>query len=436
MRLPIPMMSRMLTRCMICLLAFVASAAAQAPSPVPTVRASKSVLVNIDSTPSGATVYDEHYVPSSGAGYVGRTPLSVAVDGSYSHDFYFVLSGYATVKERVALGQTAMSVALQPANPATWISHNASNHPYVAALLGVSLCGAFATPVLILLKRRPQAAAAPRIADTSTTQVDDYAIEAALGEGAFSRVYRVRHKQHGDTYAMKVLKADFLDREAIQRFFREMEIGRDLRHPALVPVYAFGDWDGVPYIVMEFAEGVTLERRLEDGPLPLCQALQVGEQLSDVLQYAHEKGIVHRDLKPANVMLAKEGDARLLDFGVARCFDMQKLTVTGAVMGTPAYMSPDHSRSRVDARSDVYSLGVMLFEMVSGRRPYDADDALAMMMAHISRPVPNVVSFVPDVPPALDELLQKMMAKKPARRPQTMRDVGAALSEIRRVLDG
>jgi len=244
-------------------------------------------------------------------------------------------------------------------------------------------------------------------------------------------VYRVRHVEYGDICALKILKKESLDANEMSRFHREMEIGRDMNHPAVVRTFAFGDVRGAPYLVMEYLEGQTLEQRIGRGAMTVDDTLRIIDELCGGLMHAHQRGIIHRDLKPANVMLCASGRVCLLDFGIARCLDMKKLTVTGVPLGTPAYMSPEHARSKVDVRSDVYSLGVIFFEMLTGRLPFEAADAIAMMMAHVSGRVPSLCGLAPQVSAEVEAVVLKMLAKKPAQRYQTVQEVQDAVAALR-----
>lgn len=407
------------------LLLWAAAAIAQTPQPSPVIAPERSVTLLSD--PPGAAVYDEHFTPATRAGYIGRTPLTCVVDPTHSHEFYFVLDGYATQKEKLALDQTSLSVSLQPSDPWTFVRHHVGLHPWASVSMGLIASGLFGA-VLVRRKRKPMPT--PPVEQKDDRRIGDYEIVAPLGEGAFSRVYRARHAEFGDVYALKVMKAEALDADGLARLGREMEIGRDLRHPSLVRVFAFGETHGAPYLVMELVEGRTLEERLLKGPLPVEEVLRIGAEVAAGLAYAHQRGVIHRDLKPSNIVLSEDGRVRVLDFGIARCLDLQKLTRTGVALGTPAYMSPEHARSKVDVRSDVYSLGVVMFEMLTRRTPFYADDAISMMMAHASERVPSVRDLAPAVPAAVDAIVTRMLAKKPARRYQTMEEVVDALLAV------
>lgn len=396
-------------------------------------------MVHVDSVPQGASVYDQMYTPGTGSGYLGRTPFSVQVSSTRSHELYFVLTGYGTVKVRVELGRRDLLVRLDPADPLTWVTHHYRHHPGTSRLVaaGMATCAVLLGIWLRTRVRRAheQMARTEAGAEASKTEtIGDYRILETLGDGAFSRVYRVAHAEHGDEYALKWLKKECVNAEAMSRFFREMGIGRDLRHPNLVRVFAFGECEGAPYLLMECLSGQTLRERLQEGPLRPGEAIDVAIQVCNALACCHEHDVIHRDVKPGNIMLLADGTVRVLDFGIARCVDRRRLTSTGAPMGTPQYMSPEHARSRVDARSDLYSLGVVLFEMLSGTVPFSGTDAISVIMAHVSTAAPSLRSMAPDLPPAVDALVARMLEKDPARRPQSADEVRAALVSCRELL--
>lgn len=261
--------------------------------------------------------------------------------------------------------------------------------------------------------------------------IDSYEVLSLVGEGAFAKVYKVRHTQYKDIFAMKVLRAELLDQRVGDRVEREMAIGRDLIHPYLVRAFGFGSFREAPYLVLEFVEGTPLDERLAEGPLGLRETLRVIKKMAEGLRFAHDKGVVHRDLKPANLFLTPAGDVKILDFGVAKILGSeQRLTLTGQALGTPHYMSPEQARGRADVGSDIYALGAIAFEMLTGTPPYDGDTALEVLTAHTFSDVPSVKDIVPEVPEAFDRLLQDMLAKAPAERPQSMSDVLSRLEEI------
>lgn len=261
--------------------------------------------------------------------------------------------------------------------------------------------------------------------------IDSYEVLSLVGEGAFAKVFRVRHLEYGDIFAMKVLRQELLDPRVGERVEREMSIGRDLVHPYLVRAFGFGTFRGAPYLVLEFVEGTALDERLAEGPMGVRETLQVMSKVAEGLVYAHDKGVVHRDLKPANLFLTHGGGVKILDFGVAKILDSERrLTRTGQALGTPHYMSPEQARGMANVGSDIYALAAIAFEMLTGAPPFEGETALEVLTAHTFSDVPSVRAVNPNVPEKLDKLLSKMMAKSPEERPATMSEVVQALTEV------
>jgi hypothetical protein len=262
------------------------------------------------------------------------------------------------------------------------------------------------------------------------TTVGQYRLSQKIGEGGMGVVYVAEHTLLGRLAAVKLLlPALSQNREIVARFFNEARAATAIRHPGIVEVYDFGySPDGSAYIVMEYLQGESLAARARRGRISYRSALAITRQIAGALAAAHGKGIVHRDLKPDNVFLVPDAEVpggeriKLLDFGIAKLAadpsqSMQQLTQTGAVMGTPTYMSPEQCRGvSVDARSDLYSLGCMLFELCTGRPPFVGEGFGDVLAAHIHLPPPSVVSIAPDVPAPLDLLVRRLLAKDPAQR--------------------
>jgi hypothetical protein len=229
------------------------------------------------------------------------------------------------------------------------------------------------------------------------------------------------------------------DSEFVRRFRAEANALAKLRHPYIVQVYDFDQEGDTFYLVLEFVPGETLQARLKrssetNRQMTMAEVFKVALDIGEAVQYAHERDIVHRDIKPANVMLNVHGDAILTDFGIVKIVGGTQHTATGAVLGTARYMSPEQIRGqRVDASSDIYSFGVMLFEMLGGRPPFDSDSAMSLMMMHINEPVPDVRRVRPEAPPGLVEIINKAMAKEVGQRYQSMAQL---LTDLRRVQAG
>jgi eukaryotic-like serine/threonine-protein kinase len=274
-----------------------------------------------------------------------------------------------------------------------------------------------------------------------------YEVVGRLGEGGVGVVYRGRQTQLGRFVAIKVLQQDAAaSPEWRRRFEREARALSALAHPNVVPVTDSGIDNGVPFLVMELLQGKTLADLLKKGPLPLERALDIARQLLRGLAFAHGKGIVHRDLKPANVFLQALPDqtdhVRLLDFGMAKFLDgstsrsiAETQTRAGAVFGTPAYMSPEQAKGgTIDARTDVYAAGALLFELLAGRRPFVEDTPESVVMAHLTQPVPSLAKVRPALAaaPQFQPLVERSMAKKPSAR---FKDAGAMLAALDVVID-
>ena len=272
-----------------------------------------------------------------------------------------------------------------------------------------------------------------------------YRIVRLLGEGGMGAVYEARQEPLDRRVALKTLHADHAkNQESIARFFKEAKVLSRLEHPSIVQVSDFGNAaDGTAYLVMEYLRGQSLASRLdtlsEKGQrLPIATALQVCVQVSDVLSLAHTQGIVHRDIKPANLMLVADPVApggervKVLDFGIAKLSDDRGgvKTATDQVMGTPAYMSPEQCAGAggVDAQTDVYALGCVLYELLSGRTPFVADGPGRLIGMHLFQEPPPLRSVAPQVPSEIAELVHRMLRKEKTQRP-TMREAAGELAK-------
>jgi serine/threonine-protein kinase len=278
------------------------------------------------------------------------------------------------------------------------------------------------------------------------TKLGPYEITASVGAGGMGEVYRATDTRLGRAVAVKVLPSRFADREDVrQRFEREARAVSLLNHPHICTLYDVGDTtiggERTQYLVMEFVEGETLAERLARGPLPIDQVIRIGTQIADALDRAHRSGITHRDLKPGNVMLTRSGGAKLLDFGLAKLSGgdvfssedktVEAVTAEGHIIGTLQYMAPEQLEGKgIDARSDIFALGVMLYEMVTGRRAFEGTSQ-ASLIASILRSQPQPVSQLqPVTPRALDRLIAGCMEKEPDDRWQSAHDVMLQLRAI------
>ncbi len=255
-----------------------------------------------------------------------------------------------------------------------------------------------------------------------------------IGRGGMGDVYLGTDLQSGQKVAIKVLRPDIVesDPSLLERFEREGEALRRLNHPNIVKVLAAFEEDGTHDIVMEYVSGGSLAELLErEGPLPVERVLEVALDLADALTRAHRLNIIHRDIKPANVLLAEDGTPRLTDFGVARIGDRTRLTQSGSIVGTYAYLSPEACMGAdLDERSDIWSFGVMLYEMLAGRKPFSGEHPGAIVTEILTKQVPSLAEIRPDVPLPLIELIESMLEKEPEDRIRSVRMVGARLEAI------
>ncbi|TDJ69355.1 MAG: serine/threonine-protein kinase [Planctomycetota bacterium] len=248
-------------------------------------------------------------------------------------------------------------------------------------------------------------------------------------------VYRARDLRHDRDVALKVLAPELSAAVGSERFLREIRIAASLQHANIVALYDSGEADGRLYYAMPFLEGETLQKRIQrEGPLPLADALAIAREVAEALDYAHAQGIVHRDIKPGNILFLN-GRAMLADFGLATAFaggDEQKLTQSGVMLGTPAYMSPEQATGNgADSKSDIYSLGCVIYEMFAGDPPFAGTNVQAMLARHVSDPAPPIRSVRPSLPRGVDATLSKALAKVPADRFQSAAQMVAALSDER-----
>ncbi len=272
-----------------------------------------------------------------------------------------------------------------------------------------------------------------------TVLAERYRIHDLVGRGGMGAVYRAEHLALGNTVAVKVLRASHgAHADMVRRFQREAVAASQIRHPGIVEVTDFGRTpDGRFYLAMELVEGETLARRLARlGPFIPAEAMSLVRELARALGAAHARGIYHRDIKPENVLLARDGSAKLADFGIARLSEGPRdarETAAGVIFGTPHYMSPEQAAGqRQDGRCDVYALGVLLFELLTGAPPYVGASATHVLAAHLLSPVPRLPAHGPHgpLPPALADLVGRMMAKAAGDRPGTMAEVEAALEAV------
>jgi eukaryotic-like serine/threonine-protein kinase len=279
----------------------------------------------------------------------------------------------------------------------------------------------------------------------SGTRFGSYEIVAPIGAGGMGEVYQAHDTKLGRDVAIKVLPEAFAhDAERLSRFQREAKMLAALNHPNIATIYGLEQSDGIHYLVMELVPGETLAERIRAGTVSIHEALEIGAQIAEALEAAHEKGVIHRDLKPANVKVTPEGRVKLLDFGLAKAFaddgdmDLSNAptltslgTEEGKILGTPGYMSPEQVRGKsVDKRTDIWAFGCVLYELLIGHQAFRGEtlsDAIAAVLVR----EPNWQALPSAIPPKIRELLRRSLQKDPKRR---LRDIGDARIEIQDAL--
>jgi DNA-binding SARP family transcriptional activator len=269
-------------------------------------------------------------------------------------------------------------------------------------------------------------------ADLVGADLNGWHIERELGRGGTATVYVARDAKHGRNVALKALKVELSLSIGVERFLREIQIMAQLAHPHILPLIDSGSANGVLYLVTPFIAGESLRARLErERRLPIADALTIAREIASALDYAHRHGVIHRDVKPENILL-QDGQALVADFGVARAVRLAggPALSAGLIPGTPSYMSPEQASGEVvDARSDVYALGVMLYEMLTGDPPHIASDALTLIAKLQSAPIPPVRTVRPDVAPRVSHVLERALAKSPENRFASIGAFGLALAD-------
>ncbi len=263
-------------------------------------------------------------------------------------------------------------------------------------------------------------------------KIGRYEIKAELGRGGMATVYLADDPRFEREVAVKVLPREMLhDPQFRVRFEREAKTIAMLEHPAIVPVYDFGEEDGQPYFVMRYMPGGSLSERLQQTPTPIQEAARIFKRIAPALDDAHAKGIIHRDLKPGNILFDRLDEPYISDFGIAKLTESAAGLTGNTIVGTPAYMSPEQAQGEpVDGRSDIYSLGAILFEMLTGKAPYEADTPMGVVVKHITEPTPRILAVNPSLPPAIESIIEKAMAKNKEARFSRADEMAAALNNV------
>lgn len=267
------------------------------------------------------------------------------------------------------------------------------------------------------------------------TTIGHYTIIEELGRGGMAVVYRAKDPRFERDVAIKVLPAVVqLDPTFRQRFEREARTIARLEHSAIVPVHDYGEHENQPYLVMRYMSGGSLADRISDGPLSLESASKIVDRIGSALDAAHTYGIIHRDVKPGNILFDNFGDAYLSDFGIVRLTEATAQLTGSGIVGTPAYMAPELAgKGGLTPSVDIYALGVTLFQILTGFQPFEADTPMGLIMAHVSKPIPDIRSVRPELPENLQSVIEQVLEKDPDERYQS---AGEFAEGLRQALDG
>ncbi|MBX3167389.1 MAG: protein kinase [Candidatus Eremiobacteraeota bacterium] len=376
------------------------------------------ITVTLHSEPEGATIYD--YTGNA----VGQTGKPCRLDGKTT-ELTLILEGYRPEPVYVPVNKlTALQgkiFRLEPKSRWTALAYWCKTHPAELSVAGLAALG------LAILARRRQSLVQRQLQRASLMKeggpedsllmetVGRYLLTEVVGKGGMATVYRgvpADTLDKSQSVAVKVIRAP--DAQEWERFRREIDICRNLRHAHIVTLLDYGHHQQMLYLVLELIEGPTLREVLRDRQLPAAEAWSILEPLLGAVAYAHQNGVVHRDLKPENIMFSPK--LKVMDFGLAKSTDSQKLTATGTIMGTPLYMAPEQIEGgNLHPATDQYALGAMIFEILSGRPPFQDPDVVQLIYSHLQTAPPRLSDFRPDLA-GLDEVLYQMMAKDPARR--------------------
>jgi serine/threonine-protein kinase len=353
-------------------------------------------------------------------GDLALTPTQDEV-GVLTRTFQSMLAELRTKDELLALLDTA---GKGPGGPGATLKHGPSRPSTADPQKVVSAVDV--TRRLGSITRKQEGADLPASLREGETFAARYRVETQLGSGGMGVVLKVWDLQLDELVALKVVRAGLASNPAfIEMLKQEIRLARKITHRYVLRTHDFGECDGIPYVTMEYLKGITLRSLLDGrGRLPLALVLRIVRQVAEGLEAAHGVGVVHRDIKPANVLFDVRGDAKIMDFGLAAPVAAVLAGEAGTLIGSPRYMSPEQIRGeRVDARTDLYALGVMLFELCSGLPPFDSPRINELLAMHLEAPVPLLAEVSPDLPPDLANLAERLMEKRPEHRPQSAAEV-------------
>jgi len=286
-------------------------------------------------------------------------------------------------------------------------------------------------PTMIAKPSSSTGGAEPRIGQLFAGR---YEIQGVLGQGGMGVVYRAHDRDLDDVVAIKTLRGEALsaDPSLLDRFKQEIRLARRITHPNILRTHDLGESLGLRYLSMEFVKGLTLKQLVEAGEiLPTPVGLRIAKQICAGLAAAHEVGVIHRDIKPQNIIIEATGGLKIMDFGIARLKEERGMTAEGTVVGTPDYMSPEQARGQtLDFRSDIYSTGVVLYEVFTGTLPFDGDSPLAVVLKHIQEPPPSPQARNPRIDPKISQIVLKCVQKDPKDRFQSVNDLYEALARV------
>lgn len=383
----------------------------------------EQVIVKVHVDPSHAIVKVDGGPEQSAA-----QPLALDLPASGDKTFEFNLSADGYVPKVISLTAPELrgsrrlppqgSYQLEPVRSGSWLA------PGLALLvLGVGAGG-------FLLGRRGRERQDPPSLPLAPSG-PPYVIKEKIAEGGMALIYRgTSPKAPGRDVAIKVVRPELLeDHDTKKRFLREIEICSQLDHPNLIKMYDTGVGpDGETYLVMELLEGRTLSEELDDDIQPAKEKIaSILLPLCEALAYIHQKGMVHRDVKPSNIFLDRTG-VKLVDLGIARGLEFEAITRTGMAVGSPHYMAPEQAKGEVRPESDQYSVGVILFEMLTGDRPYPEGDPIEVITQHLTAPVPSIFQEVPEASPLLEAVVQRLLAKRPETRFPSITEAAQAIA--------